>query len=333
MTERPRLMGNRLILAMGVMVAVAVSMLGISTASAESVGNTVNTLKVSPVRSDIQVKPGEKTEVAITVTNLTNNPIKIRPMTNDFVAADEKGTPSLILDETEFAKSHSLKRFMSALNEEIIPGKESKTIKVTISVPVGAQAGGYFGAVRFMPSVPDSGGQVNMAPSVASLIMLTVPGVLVEKLELSNFSIQQDGTAKTVFRDAKDLQASFRFTSSSNVQVGPFGKVSVKKGNNVVYAADFNASNPRDMILPDSARRWDVPLEKVDGFGKYTVAATLTYGTTNKAIEVEKTFWIIPTSFIVGSAIGVVLLLAIIAAIWWTLKQRSSRVRRVRRSR
>ena len=289
---------------------------------------STNVLKVSPVRSDISIKPGESKVVSTTVTNLTKTAITVRPIENDFIAGDERGTPSLILDADKFAPTHSLKRFMKPLTDVTIPASEAKNVDVVITVPKDAKAGGYFGAVRFAPTDPNGGGQVNLSASAASLILLTVPGEMVEKLNLTDFNIQQNGKNGTVFQTGKDLQAAFRFENKGSLQAGPFGKVSVKKGDQVVYAADFNNKNPRDMILPDSARRWEVPLDKISGFGNYTVSATFTYGQKNQTIEVTKTFWIIPMSIIIAAVLGLLVLIGLIVGIWLFLRSYKRRVLR-----
>lgn len=290
----------------------ACSVLLANTHPVSAVDSAANTLKITPVRSDIEIKPGASQTVEIVVTNLTDKDIRVKPTENDFIAGDEKGTPALILDADKYAPTHSLKRFMTPLADITIPAKGSSTVELVLNVPKTAEAGGYFGAVRFAPSNPEDGGQVNLDSSVASLILLTVPGNLVESMELTNFSIQQNGKASTFFTSPKDIEASFRFENKGNVQLAPFGKISVKKGNDVIYAKDFNQGNPREVVLPDSARRWNTALNNIGDFGYYTVSATLTYGTKNQTVEVTKSFWVIPWSLIIGSVVGVLVLIALI---------------------
>jgi uncharacterized membrane protein len=309
----------RTVAVMIVMLAVVLVLFTSAHASAATT-NTANTLKVSPVRTDIEIMPGEKKTVKTTVSNLTDAPITVSPIENDFVAGDERGTPALILDADKFAPTHSLKRFMTPLKNVTIPAGQSKTIEVVITVPANAQPGGYFGAVRFAPTSPDGGGQVNLSASVASLILMTVPGPAVEKLSLTDFSIQQNGVNGSNFRTPNNLQATVRFENKGSIQLGPFGKVSVKKGDKVIYASDFNNKNPRDMTLPDSARRWDIPLKNVGTFGKYTVSAVFTYGTKNQTIEVTRSFWVISTAVIIWSIVGLIVLIGLIVAIWLFLR-------------
>ncbi len=287
--------------------------------------NTANTLKVSPVRSDISIPAGTSQTVEVTVVNLTSAPITVRPIENDFVAGDERGTPALILDANQFAPTHSLKRYMTPLKDFTIPANQGSTIKVVITVPKDAQTGGYFGAIRFAPTNPDGGGQVNLSGSVASLILMTVPGPVTEKLNLTNFDIQQKGTTGTYFQDGENLSVALRFENKGSVQEGPFGVISVKKGNTVVYTAKFNDKDPRDMVLPDSARRWDVPLKDIEGFGRYTVYGTFTYGQKNQTIEITKSFWVIPMFVIIAAIVGLVLFIALIIILILVIRGKRNR--------
>lgn len=313
--------------ALALMVATVV-LVGHTTSAVTSTNNAPNTLKISPVRTDLEIKPGETKTVEMTVTNLTARPITVKPVQNDFVAGDERGTPALILDATKFAPTHSLKRFMQPLGDVTVPANQARQVKLSIAVPANAQAGGYFGAIRFAPTSPESGGQVNLSASAASLILMTVPGDAVEALELTNFDIQQNGRTGSNFRTPENLQASVRFKNNGNLQLGPIGKVSVTKGDDVVYEADFNNKDPRDMVLPDSARRWDIPLSNIGSFGQYKVSATFTYGKKNQTIEVTKSFWVVPTALIIAAIISLIVLIGLIVGVWLFLRSYKRRILR-----
>lgn len=329
MLGQRRLQVNVRMVAVMIAVFAGIAVLAVNAhPAAAAENNAANTLKVSPVRTDIEIKPGESKTVKTTLTNLTKAAITVTPIENDFVSGDESGTPALILDANKFAPTHSLKRFMAPLGNVTVPAGESKTVSVVITVPLDAQASGYFGAIRFAPTTPDGGGQVNLSASVASLILLTVPGPTVEKLSLTDFSIQQKGKTDTNFRTPDDLQASVRFENKGNIQLGPFGKVSVKKGNKVIYDTDFNNKNPRDVILPDGARRWNIPLKDVGSFGEYTVNAVFTYGKNNQTIEVTKSFWVIPQGLILAAVAAALVLIGLIVGMWLFLRGYKHRVLR-----
>lgn len=317
------------------MIAIATLMLGVfgllvggdQTFAAPSPGtNEQNTLKLSPVRSDISIGPGKSSVVVVKVTNLTKAPMTIQAIQNDFVAGDERGTPALILDANEFAPTHSLKRFMVPIKNVTIAPETTQDIKLTINVPADAKAGGYYGAVRFAPVTGGGAQNVNLNASAASLILLTVPGDTVEQLNLTKYDIRQGSKVDSIFQSANDLQLTFRFENKGNVQVGPFGQIVVKQGDNVIDTYDFNTTDPRDMILPDSARVWDVPLKNIGSFGNYTVTALFTYGKDNQTIEVTKSFWVIPLS-VIFITLGIVVFLAIlITAIVMFLKDYKKRI-------
>lgn len=311
---------NAVVVFVGVVMLVAgqSGLVAAATASSKApttVNNSANTLKISPVRSDVSINAGSSATVPVYVSNLTSTPISLKPIENDFVAGDEKGTPSIILDENSYAPTHSLKRFMLPLSNLTVPAKQTKEVDVEITVPKSAQAGGYFGAIRFAPLSTDGSQSVNLSASVASLILMTVPGDTVETLTLTNFDFQQDGTTASNFRTPKDLQILVRFQNKGNVQLSPFGQIYVKKGKTVVFTSNFNDNQPRDEILPDSYRRWTVPLHGFGKFGKYTVGATFGYGSKGQSLEIEKTVWIIPTAYIFGAIGGFIGLICIIVLV------------------
>jgi hypothetical protein len=284
-------------------------------------------LRVSPVRTDLSVNKGSSGTVKTFVTNLTAAPVTVKPIENDFVAGDERGTPALILNENSYAPTHSLKRFMVPLSNITIAPKATQEVDVTIRVPATAQAGGYFGAIRFAP-ISANNQQVNVSGSVASLILMTVPGDLVETLALTNFDVQQHGGSGTNFRTPNDLSLLLRFQNKGNVQEEPFGQIYVQKGKKVLYTYNFNNNDPKQSVLPDSARRWDIPLKGFSKFGKYTVGATFTYGSKGTSIEVTKTIWIIPTAYIIAALAIIIFIILLIFGITKFLKGYKKRILR-----
>ena len=304
----------------GVFAALAIVITGIavnhsSSVSAQSVTSTevnANNMRLSPLRTDITVEAGKAGAVTVYIQNMSEDTVTLRPIANDFQAGDEQGTPSLLLNEGEFAKSHSLKKFMSIPKSITVKPKERAAVSVRIDVPAKTLAGGYFGAIRFVPVDEAGNAQVNLTGSVASLILLKVPGDLVEKLSLVTFDVRQDGKTGLFFSQPKNLDVLLRFKNEGNVQVTPFGKVLVSKSGNVVYSAEINNAQPAGQALPDSVRRWSIPLSKIGNFGKYTVTASVGYGDHGKTITQERTIWIIPMILIIGVLSGLVVIVFLI---------------------
>lgn len=279
------------------------------------------------------MEPGTTKKVPVYVYNITSSPILLQPIENDFIAGNESGAPAILLDENSYAPTHSLKRFMIPLQNITVPANGSTEVDVQITVPVSAQAGGYFGAIRFAPASSDGSKSVNIGTSVASLILLTVPGPTTEQLLLTNFNVQQNGGTASNFRTPDNLSLLLRFQNRGNVQLAPYGQIYVQKGKKIVYKYNFNDTNPRAEILPDSARRWTIPLKNFGKFGKYTVNATFGYGTKGQNIEITKTVWIIPTTYIIAAVVGLLALIVIVGGSYMFLRSYKRKILRSSRRR
>lgn len=278
--------------------------------------NSPNAIKLAPLRQSLTLEPGKTATVNVTITNVNPTPVSMKVVLNDFVAGDEKGNPAILLDENSYAPTHSLKRFMKPVPNVTIAAGATQDVPITIAVPADAQAGGYYGAARLTPVAVGASGNLNLGASASSLILLTVPGNLVERLNITNFEIQQQGSSASSFRTPDNLELYVRFQNLGNVQVAPFGQINVTKGNKVVYKHDFNGNpDQRDQVLPDSARKWNIPLKNISKFGKYKVTANFTYGTKSEALQIEKTFWVIPTMYLIFGGIALLVLLFIIGLI------------------
>lgn len=310
---------------------VLASFLTSTPAFAQPQSKAPNTLKISPVRTDIEIVPGAKKVVQITATNLDTTPVTVRPVANDFVAGDERGTPALILDDAIYAPTHSLKRFMSPLQQTTIPAQSSKTINVVVSVPQNAQAGGYFGSLRLLPVNAEGGGQVNLSPSIASLILLKVPGAIVEDLRMTDFKVGHDDSSGFYFKTPNNLRFSFRFENKGNVQTAPLGSIAIQRGGDVMYEDAFNTQSPHDTILPDSARRWDIPIRDIGPIGYYTATATFTYGESNQTVTVKKNFLVAPLWVVIVAGVVVLLLVGgVVFGATFAIKRFNGRVARKR---
>lgn len=287
--------------------------------NAPSGDNGGNSLKITPTRNDVRVERGETKNVTVSVENISDQRITLRAITNDFVAGGENGEANLVLDEDDYAPTHSLKRFMQPIGDLTLNPRERKQVQVSVAVPESAQPGGYFGAVRFAPKAgPD--GQVAVSGSVASLILVKVPGDYVESVSLTQFSVLQDGKEKSRLTSGKNVTALVRLENKGGVQVEPFGGVFVTKDGKQVYSAKINDVVPAGSILPDSVRRWEVPLEKLDSFGKYTITMTVGYGESGETLTQERTIWVIPTIFIIIGLAALAIIIVVVVAIVLGLK-------------
>lgn len=272
-------------------------------ASAASVGSA-NGLRVSPVTTNLTLSPGESQVVTVYVQNVTDNTVELQAVVNDFVAApnNENGIPALLLNPGQYAPTHSLKRFIAPLANVTLGPREQKAISVDITIPKGTSGGGYYGAVRFAPASLDTSKNITLSASVASLILVRVPGNFKEQLNLVSFDVRKgvNGGSSVIFTSGKNLVVAARFQNVGDAQEQPFGKVLLRQDSKQLASYEINDSTPRGNVLPGSIRIFTVNLDHIGTFGKYTVIGNFGYGTSGQLVSGQTTFYIIPVPAILG---------------------------------
>lgn len=280
-----------------------------------------NGLKVSPVRSDVTINAGSTQALQVTATNVTSSVSSYDIIVNDFTAgSDESGQPQILLDANKYAPSHSLKRLVGNLGSITLQPGESKNVTVPITVPKDYAAGGYYGAIRFAPHTDKNAANKNvtLSASVGSLVLVTVPGDIHEQVTVASMDAReavetnQVDSPRVVFFDGKDINGVVRFQNSGDVQEQPFGKITLKNWRGkVIGVYEVNNTTPRGNVLPDSIRKFSVPMKDVGGFGKYTMVGNFGYGNKGQLITASTTFYVIPliTLLIVALVIALILFL------------------------
>lgn len=276
-------------------------------ASAQDSGNG---FQISPVRVELTIAPGNSEKTTITASNPTSQPINANVVVNDFeAAADETGQPRVIFETDKTAPGNSFKSLVGDLGTVDIPSGGKVDIPVTVTVPDNASPGGYYGAIRLEPTA-EADKNINLSASVGTLFLVTVPGDLTESLELVEFATARDDSTSRFFINGSEIQVVTRLKNTGNIHVKPFGRVQVadSKGN-VIEQYEFNNTEPKANVLPNSTRKFTDTLTNKYSLGKYTVTANLGYGSAGNLITTKNTFWVIPVWFIV---VAVALLLVII---------------------
>ncbi len=287
-----------------------------------------NGLKISPVRNDLTIKPGEAQTIDMYVTNLTKGPADLKVVIDDFTAGtDETGIPNILLNG-EKAPEHSLKDYISPIDNFTLNPKETKDVKANVSIPSGTSAGGYFGVVRFVPAPSNTNKNVNLTGSVGSLVLVTVPGNYKEQMSIESLDVRKMdsdthklGDPSVIYTNDNDLFGVVRFQNSGDVQEQPFGKLLLKKGGKTLGSYEINNTVPKGNVLPDSVRRFSVPLKDLHGMGKYTIEGNFGYGNKGQLLSAKTTFYIIPIGIIIALVILLILILLAIFMLPKTIKK------------
>jgi len=303
---------------------------GSSVIAQDPGGSGGSGISLSPTRTELSILPGASDEVVITVRNVTSADIIARPVINDFVADNETGDPRLLLEEVEESAA-SIRGFLGELEDIRLTPGESVDVTIPVIVPESAFAGGYYGAVRYQ-AIPvgqesQGDGQVSLTASVASLVLIEVPGDIDQKVIVDYVSGFLDDSRGSIFTKKPNFIGA-SITNEGGSFVKPFGKVSVTDARgNEVFTYELNNLTPRGNVLPDSTRVFkdrlvNVETRTVNGEeqteekspiswpGRYTVNADISYGNGGEIFTVNSTFWYIPAWLIIVLAALVVALFA-----------------------
>ncbi len=298
----------------------------LNAAAQTTKGPVGNGFRITPVREAFVIDKGTSKTFSISVTNPSDSPLRAQPIINDFVPSeDEGGEPRLILDPDTVLPRHDFKSLVSPLEDLVIPARQEKKIDITITIPTYADAGGYYGAIRFVPVIAsEEGRNVALTASIGTIVLVTVPGELREQLDLVQFSAAQGGSARG-FIIGGNVSILTRLKNTGNIHVQPFGKVQIENSfGKLIHEFEFNNTDPRGNVLPDSIRKFidDLPKEK-RLIGRYKIRMNLTYiQGGGQIISAITTFWYFPTAVFYGLILVLVILVIAINFLVYRMKRR-----------
>ncbi len=256
---------------------------------------------IPPTQEFLDVRPGEKIDTKVKVFNEEATPKTIYASTANFGALDETGTPN-ILAETD---QSDLASWMEVDREgRLVQPGERIEYAVTIAVPADAPPGGHYAAVLISPEPPAQAGdstQVAISQKVASLVLVSVEGVIKESGSIASFTTASG--RKTFNRLPVDFL--IRFLNSGNAHLRPTGEITIR--NLLGGTSSTLAVNPGllQAVLPQQVRKFNVTWEKEAlagepgsffqelgrewknfGLGSYTAELGLRYGATKDKVAV-----------------------------------------------
>ncbi len=254
-------------------------------------------LRISPPIFDtLEVKPGNIYPQTIRIDNPTSDAVTFYPVAMNFKAKDELGNPDFI-PANQTSEAYSLAhwlRFTTGKNT-LAPNQEMK-FNFEIVVPADAAPGGHYGVIFFTNEPPPDPSKVdithvNLTTMLGALMLVKVPGEVVEKAVIREFSTQK-------FFFAPPVHFNIKIANIGNIHIKPLGDVTIKnwRGRELT-ALDINSRGGN--ILPSSIRRFDQtwsPVKSVSWklIGRFTADLQATYGTSASPLTGQVTFWIIP---------------------------------------
>ncbi|MDA3840423.1 MAG: hypothetical protein PF572_05000 [Patescibacteria group bacterium] len=281
-------------------------------------------IKISPVRIEDLVDPGQVISKFVTVTNESEAPREIFVFLRDFKAEGELGQAKLIEPGSESGSFLASWIEVATSGISFLPN-ESKDIPFFVRVPMEVGPGGYYGAVVFGTKPPEfkqdsenRGAGMSIGQQAATLILFQVKGDANEEITVREFS-----TDKEYYNTPFDIKFTSRLENKGNVHGAPVGTITIKNQiGKTVEEIIFNEKVSN--ILPKTFRRFEHNWIGDMAVGRYTATLGLTYGTPTgmggqgmQTLYAERSFWILPWK-IISAIVTAIIFLAII--IWLLLR-------------
>lgn len=210
-------------------------------------------VEVSPLRVELQAGPGSTTTQAVTISNAGAEAVRVRGTLTDWDLSRD-GSPQY--EGAEVGGPFSARAWMRiAPPEQVIEAGKQGTVRFSLAVPEGVQAGGYRAGVlfEFAPAIGNPASrarEVVFKSRIATLIYVNV-GQPPLAADLTDLAVRTTGPQTQVV-------ATLKNTSRRSVRT---------KGTVTVY--DQTGKSVRDVpvpdvpLLPESER--DVAMTIVDG--------------------------------------------------------------------
>lgn len=237
----------------------------------------------SIIHLDLSLDPPE---TEIYYKNTTNTEIELAFLAQDFSELEEGGKVNFLEKEDAQNYQYSLSSWLTFEKQSITlgPGQEQK-IKVFVNQDK-LTPGGHYASVQAQLVQAAEIGKVPVKVLLSTLIFVRTQGGNVRE-ELSFQSISP-------MRTLLGFPETFliRLQNKGNVEVVPHGLVEIK-GPFGKTAAKGIINEGSLITLPESIRRFDVPLVKTEAFippGVYTAQVNVHFGNEDKNITSQTTF-------------------------------------------
>ena len=246
--------------------------------------------------------PGETLTGTSTVTNLSNDTLKILTEFEDFIVESETGIPTSVEAGSSVWSMSLWLSVHQDMKEFTLEPNESREIPFTIDIPQDATPGGHYTMILFTPEIVEEDviGPL-IEHKLGNLIKLVVSGDIKESAQITELSAPY-------FSEYGPIPLQLKILNDGNTHVSVEGKIRIyNMFNKQVAEWDLKPGN----IFPTAIRTWDTEWVGKWRFGLYKAGADLTYGSTDAPISEEFFFWVVPWKIILGIVTVIVILLTL----------------------
>jgi hypothetical protein len=291
-----------LITAIGILLPMAASPFAMAQQPGGTGTASGSGLSISPTISELTINPGGTDHITITLKNITVDDVVAKGEVDDFKADNVTGNPQILTNST-VTLPNSIKKFVANIDDVPLAKGEQKKVVIGLDIPKDTPPGAYYGIIRYraVPKVlaTPGAGQVALTASVGTIALITVPGNLREQVQVNGIHIYRGAHEGSLFVKPPN-SIGITITNFGNGFVKPFGTVEVSNTFNKSVAS-FQLNNPKQLgnILPNSSRTFTNNVKGINKIGRYTVIASVSYGSGSQVLTLKKNFWYIPIWLII----------------------------------
>lgn len=266
-------------------------------------------LQISPLTFNFEVEKGGQATGKIIVTNLNNQAIDYQIEAEDFAQVSDEGAPSFggVAESEDLSTLSSWIAFSGKVTGQLA-AKDSIEVNFVINVPKDAEPGGHYAAIfaRHVVKTAEGSTELGISPRVGTLILVSVPGVVSNEAEITEFN-----PPSFLWRGPVDF--SMKVSNTGSVHYDSQGKIIIDP----IIGTENEIDMGTHTIIPNNARNYTGTWNKRFPFGYYTVTAQATNG-LGEWVTTKKVVWALPLEI----AIPVLLLLIIVILLIKKLKRK-----------
>jgi hypothetical protein len=260
-------------------------------------------LQISPLTFNFGIEKGGQATGKIIVTNLNNQAIDYQIEAEDFAQVSDDGAPSF----GRVAESEGLSTLSSwiVFSEEVtgqLAAKDSIDVNFVINVPKDAEPGGYYAAVfaRQVVKTAEGSTELGVSPRVGTLILVSVPGIVSNEAEITEFN-----PPSFLWRGPVDF--SMKVSNTGSVHYDSQGKIIIDPIIGTTDEVDLGTHT----IIPNNTRNYTGTWNKRFPFGYYTVTAQATNG-LGEWVTTKKVVWALPLEIAIPALLLLIIIILLI---------------------
>ena len=262
---------------------------------------------VGPGRTEVTVKPGESVTRMMTLTNRVADGKTFYVEVEDMSGSADGSEAVVLLGDV--VGPYTLKDYITFNGKNIyLDLGERAQIPVTITMPVNAEPGGYYGAV-LVSTVQDvaekdenSVAQSPIIARIGTLFFITVPG----EAEVSGSVTDVSTTNDRWWYQKGPINLNILFENTGSVHLNPYGAVSIY---NMFGEEVGNIELEPWFVLPKSLRLREISWDRELLFGRYAFEVTVERGYGNLIDTNTVYVWVMPWKIIGGIFGGIFVLI------------------------